>query len=105
VDVRFIRCTWANPWVSAFREYGGPRVPVLIYARRPSLVGRNGGVYFEDCEVYDWAQRPAVQFYEDQSNNGFYDISGQITVHSPHGAIKAFGDKLENVTLKVVSGN
>jgi hypothetical protein len=55
--------------------------------------------------VYDWAQRPAVQFYEDQSNNGFYDISGQITVHSPHGASKAFGDKLENVTLKVVSGN
>lgn len=103
VDVRFIRCTWANPWVSTFRDYGGPRVPVLIYARRPSLVGRNGGVYFEDCEVYDSAYRPAVQFQEDLSNNGFFDISGQISVHSPYGAMKVFGDKLENVTLKVVS--
>jgi len=105
VDVRFIRCTWANPWVSTFRDYGGPRVPVLIHARRPTLVGRTGGVYFEDCEVYDWTYRPAVMFYEDSSNNGFFDISGQITVFSPHGAIKSFGDKLENVTLKVVSGS
>lgn len=106
VDVKFTRCTWANPWASAFREYGGPRVPVLIHARRPSLVGRTGGVHFEDCEVYDWAYRPAVQFYEDHSNNGFYNISGQITVHSPHGAMTLLGDenKLHDVTLKVVSG-
>lgn len=103
VDVNFIRCTWANPWVSAFRDYGGPRVPVLIHARRPSNVGRNGGVHFEDCEVYDWAYRPAVQFFEDKSDNGFYDISGEITVHSPHGAMTLLGDTLENVTLKVVS--
>ena len=103
VDVKFTRCTWANPWVSAFRDYGGPRVPVLIHARRPSLVGRTGGVHFEDCEVYDWAYRPAVQFFEDHSNNGFYNISGQITVHSPHGAPTLLGENLHNVTLKVVS--
>ena len=64
---------------------------------------RNGGMHFEDCEVYDSAYRPAVQFYEEQTHNGFFDIRGQITVHNPPGAIKAFGDKLENVTLKVVS--
>ncbi len=103
VDINFRDCTFANPWVSTFRDYGGPRVPILLHARRPGLSGRFGGVLFQDCEVYDWANRPAVQFLEDSSDNGLFDVSGQVTVYSPHGAKKLMGDKLHNVTLKVVN--
>ncbi len=102
-EVRFTRCTWANPWNSRAHSYGGPRVPILIHARRPELSVRNGGVHFDDCAVIDWVDRPVIQFVEEKSNGGLFNIGGRITVTNPHGARMALGPKQEGVTLEAVA--
>lgn len=101
-ELRFTRCTFANPWNCSAQNYGGPRVPILINARRPELSVRNGGIVFDDCAVIDWVDRPAIQFLEEKSAGGLYNVAGRITVVNPHGARMALGPKLDGVTLETV---
>lgn len=104
VKVRFVNCSWKNSWVSLHRRFGGPRVPVLIHLRRPELTEHPGGVEFVDCNVYDDVIGPAVQFEEDRSNFGLYDVHGQITVHNRYGVRAKLGPNLVNVDLTIVDG-
>lgn len=99
--VRFVNCSWKQPWVSSFREYGGLRVPVLLHLRRPAITQNLGGVEFVDCHVYDTADRPAIAFYDDEGNTSVRDLSGTITVHNPAGAKQHLGVNPANVTLVV----
>jgi hypothetical protein len=100
--VRFVNCTWTNPWVSAAREYAGPRVPVLILLRRPEITERLGGIEFVDCHVFDNVFRPAVQLEEIKSYFGLHDVSGRIFVQNPTGVSARLGQSPQNVSLEVV---
>ncbi len=103
VRVRFVNCNWRNPWVSRHREYGGMRVPLLLHLRRPELTKTIGGVDFVDCTVYDDAYRPAFLLEEDKSPLlGAHDLTGRITVDSPHPPWMKLGPNAERVTLEVL---
>ncbi|GMW00829.1 MAG: hypothetical protein AMXMBFR84_19660 [Candidatus Hydrogenedentota bacterium] len=104
VKVRFVNCSFKQPWVSAFREEGIPRVPILLHARRPHLAQTVGNVEFVNCHVFDNAYRPAVRFEEDAPTQGMKNVSGDITVHNITGARAYFGAKTENVTLNILDG-
>ena len=100
--VRFKNCTVTNPWVSSFRDYGGPRVPILIHLRRETITKKPGGIEFLDCYVYDNVFRPAVLHEEDKSYWGVRDVSGRIYVSNPAGARLRLGESPKNVTLEIV---
>jgi hypothetical protein len=102
VRVRFVNCSWRNPWISAHRDASEPRVPILIQLRRPKLTVRQGGVEFVDCHVYDFVARPALMVDEEQSNLGVSDLHGQITVHGPGPARMKLGPKVEASDLQAV---
>ena len=102
VRVRFVNCSWRNPWLSAHRETSEPRVPILFQSRRSSVTSRPGGVDFVDCHVYDYTGRPALMLDEESGSQGLYDVHGRITVRAPGGAHMRLGPKTEGVDLKVV---
>ncbi len=99
--VRFVNCNWKQPWVSAFRDYSGLRVPVFLHLRRYSMTENLGGVEFVDCHVYDMVDRPAIAFFDDEGGTNLHDVSGTITVQNPAGAKQRLGANPENVTLEV----
>jgi hypothetical protein len=101
VKVRFVNCHWSDVWNTPAPEYGGPRVPVLIQARR-DMAKRPGGVEFVDCYVDDNSDRPAVQF-DDENNYGLFDVKGRIAVRNPSGVRIRLGTKRENVAIEAVS--
>lgn len=82
-------------------EYGGPRVPVLIQARR-EMARKPGGVEFVDCYVDDNTDRPAVQF-DDENDYGLFDVKGRIAVRNPAGVRLRLGTKRDNVAIEAVS--
>lgn len=100
--IRFVNCSWKNPWLTNPLDYDGPRSPVSIILRRPTLTERFGGVEFIDCHVYDREDRPALVIHENESAFGVRDVSGNITVHTPHGARAELGANPQRVTVNVV---
>ena len=103
VLVRFVNCSWKDPWVSAAIDYAGPRAPVLIELRRPAITKMHGGVEFVDCHVYDKVNRPALVVEEDSSEFGVRDLHGQITSQNPSGARMRLGPNPANVDVKVLA--
>lgn len=99
--VRFVNCSWTRPWVSAFRDYGGLRVPVLLHLRRPEITQNLGGVDFENCHVYDAVARPTIAAWNDAGAAQIHDVTGTIVVHNSAGASTHFGVEPQNVSLIV----
>jgi hypothetical protein len=100
--VRFVNCSFRNPWTSPAPNDGGPRVPIILHLRRPESTENMGGIDFQDCYVYDTAARPAVRLEEDKGNYGLRDVHGQILVKGPGTPSLKLGMKLQDVDLKVV---
>jgi len=101
VKVRFVGCSWKSAWVSRPREYGGPRVPVLIELRNQDKTSRPGGVEFVDCHVYDDIAGPATEYNDATRKSVLADVTGQITAHGTRLEDALLGPNLVNVTLKV----
>lgn len=99
--VRFVNCSWKNPWEIDFREYGGPRVPIYVNLRDSDGVKKMGGVDFIHCAVYDSVDRPALWVNEEHSDLGVFDLSGDIAVHNPNGAKMKLGTRTQNVKIDV----
>jgi hypothetical protein len=101
VKVRFVNCSWRNPWVSAHRNAPEARVPILIQQRSREVTARPGGLEFVNCYVYDDVARVAV-YYDDESGVvPLEEIHGTITVRNPRGARARLGPKTSNVDLKL----
>ena len=99
VKVRFVRCKWANCWVSRHRHDSTPRVPVLIQLRRPEITSKPGGIEFVDCHIFDDRFSPVVEYVQTEGQHAIRDVSGHITVHSPHTPRLKLGTETQNVTL------
>jgi hypothetical protein len=100
--VRFVNCSFRNPWTAAYPEEGGPRVPILLHLRDPEKTQRLGGVDFEGCYVYDDADRPAVRLEVDTGDYGLHDVHGEILVHGPGQPSAKLETNLDNVDLSVI---
>jgi hypothetical protein len=101
--VRFVNCSFRNPWTSPAPGDGGPRVPIILHLRRPQSTVNMGGIDFQDCYVYDPADRPAVRLEEDKGDFGLRDVHGQIIVKCPGTPSLKLGTKLQDVDLKVLA--
>jgi hypothetical protein len=102
VKLRFVRCSWKNPWLTDPLDYSGPKSPISITLRRPELTTKMGGVEFVDCQVFDTIDRPALVVHELNSQSGVQDLTGSITVHNPHGARADFGVNPRHVAPDLV---
>jgi len=101
--VRFVNCSFRNPWTSPAPGDGGPRVPIILHLRRPESTVNMGGIDLQDCYVYDTTARPAVRLEEDKGDFGLRDVHGQIRVSGPGVPSLKLGTKLQDVDLKVLA--
>lgn len=101
VKVRFVNCKWQSSWLARHRDYGGPRVPVLIQVRNPDTVRRTGGVEFVDCRAYDEINGPTLLLDTGSADVPLVDVSGRIVVRNPSGVSARLGNNVANVDLKV----
>ncbi|MBT4484041.1 MAG: right-handed parallel beta-helix repeat-containing protein [Candidatus Latescibacteria bacterium] len=103
VRTRFVNCTWRNVAHSP-EMYDNlyPAIPMWIYLKRPEITKNQGGIDFIDCIIEDSKDRPFLVVRERESDIGVYDITGNITVRNPYGAVMDLGAKSYNVTLKVI---
>ena len=101
--VRFVNCSFRNPWTAPSPNDGGPRVPILLHLRRPENTEKLGGIDFEDCYVYDSAFRPAVRFEEDRGDFALHDVHGQIVASGSGTPWIKLGNKLQDVDLNVIA--
>jgi Right handed beta helix region len=99
--VRFVNCSFQNPWISPYPGDGGPRVPILLHSRNPANARTLGGINFENCVVYDLTKRPAVQLEENQTPVVLRDVHGTILVIAPGTPSLKLGNKLQQVDLTV----
>ena len=100
--MRFVNCSFRNPWTSPAPDDGGPRVPIILNLRRPESTQNLGGIDFQDCYVYDSADRPVVRLEEDKGDFGLHDVHGQILVTGLGTPSLKLGTKLQDVDLKVL---
>lgn len=84
--VRFIQCTWRNAWVGKEVKADTPRVPLLLTVMHPKQCTKFGGIVFEDCHVYDTADRPVLKVETSRHGLGIHGLHGTLTVHNPNGA-------------------
>ncbi len=101
--VRFVNCSFRNPWNAAAPRDGGPRVPILLHSRQPANSEHMGAIDFDTCYVYDVASRPAVRFEVESGDVALQDVHGAIVVRAPGSARAKLGSKTENVDLKVIA--
>jgi hypothetical protein len=102
--VRFVHCSFRNPWIAPYPGDGGPRGPIILHSRNPENASTIGGIDFEGCAVYDTTNRPAVRLEEDKSPVGLRDVHGEILVTAPGTPTLKLGNKLQNVDLTVRAG-
>src|SRR5207249_3525398 len=97
--VRFVECTIKN----AAKDQNLPDIwaPVALEASRADRQAKFGGVDFVDCVVEDARPRPAIVA---RAETGLFDVTGNITVRSPHPLRADLGKQGEGVTLRVTEG-
>ena len=104
VRITFTNCNFKSPWLVHHPDYSAYRVPILFEIRRPHLSERIGGVEFIDCEVFDTIPRPVVYLENAHNENSLENVSGNLTVISPHEPQIRIGRNPVEVDLRVVQG-
>jgi hypothetical protein len=101
--LRFVNCSWKNPWRSEVEKREPFHAPILLHVRRVNLSRMIGGIEFVDCAVYDTVDRPVLVVRQGEESLGVRDIRGQIVVHNPHGVRMDLGSQTQNVTLQLLT--
>ena len=102
VKLLFKDVTVAGAWQDLAPGYGGLRVPVLFHLRGAKVTQRQGGAEFDNCIVYDNANRWPIAAEEDTTDFGVRDVRGLLTVRNPAAMPARFGHNAKGVELKVV---
>lgn len=78
----FTNCVWQNIKTDPF---GKPVYIKLENHIQPKKVNKPGGVEFIDCQVYDNANRPAIEFFDETNElNELYEVHGDLYVINPN---------------------
>jgi hypothetical protein len=99
--VRFVNCSFRNPWLSTRADDDRPRVPILFELRRPERTTSPGGADFLSCYVYDAVARPVLGFHEDQRDFPLREVHGQVFLFGPGRPSADFGPKTQGVDVRV----
>ncbi len=99
--VRFLNCSFHNPWTGSSAHPGGPRAPILLQLRHAERTASPGGVDFLNCYVSDPVSRPALWFDEGTNALALHDVRGNILAADPGPATLHLGTKTEDVELSV----
>ncbi len=99
--VRFVNCSWKSPWASTSQHNAGPRAAILLQLHRPQITKKLGGVDFIDCTVYDAVNRPMLLVRLPGGDYGVQDLTGRITLHSPHDARMELGPNANRIDLQI----
>jgi enterochelin esterase family protein len=99
--VRFVNCSFRNPWISAQAEDDTLRVPILFELRRTERTMSPGGVDFLSCYVHDAVARPALGFEEGKRGLPLRDVHGQILVTGPGTPSAKFASRAQSVDLTI----
>lgn len=100
--VRFVECFWKSPWQARHRDYGGPRVPVLMLRRGNETCRDPGGVEFVDCRIDNDTDAPAFRFEDDEPTGAIRDVRGTLRCAQPKSRRAWFGPAPRDVSLRVV---
>jgi polygalacturonase len=100
VRVRFVNCDWRDPWIEAAPGAAGSRAAIVLSARDPKVTQKPGGIDFIDCRVFDAVDRP-VLLVSKESLFGMHDLTGHITVHTPHEARMDLGPESKEIDLRI----
>ncbi len=73
--MRFVNCSFRNPWLSAHAEDDTLRVPILFELRRAQRTTSPGGVDSLSCYVHDAVACPALGFDEGKPNLPLRDVT------------------------------
>lgn len=101
--VRFERCNWSSPWLSAAPEDAATRAPLSIQRFRPSSAAVVGGIDFVDCVLHDDRDRPALRVYGTDVEHGAAGIAGTIWLNGPHAPRADLGPNPKDAALEVRS--
>lgn len=99
--IRFVDCTWRNTWARK-NDYGHLRVPVLINVDHAKETSKPGGIEFQDCQIFDKKDRPAVLLKSKPGADPFSAVKGTITVHNRHGARLESEPEARDLELRLV---
>ena len=97
--VRFVNCKWRDVG-TAISKLLDKRTPLLLDLRRPSIASKLGGIDFENCYVYDEADRPALRVEPRKGEHAVYDLQGELYVCNPNGARMELNFEAVEVGLK-----
>lgn len=101
-ELRLINCHFRNPWLTEHPDHWYVRVPIHLHARRLGVAGTLGGIVFDDCHVYDTVSRPPVLLDQRNSHVGLQSVKGLIVYHGPGEPELELGNRLTDVTLRLV---
>lgn len=102
--VRFVECYWRSPWQARHRDYGGPRVPVLVVRRGNETCRDPGGVEFVQCRVDNDTDAPALRFEDDEPSGAIREVVGTLICTNPKGRRAWLGPAPRDSSLQVVGG-
>ena len=99
--VRFVNCSWKNPFTRDDPPPLEKQAAVVVAAPRPQLATRPGGVEFVGCHVYDDVDRATVLVTLGEGAERVHDLTGDIIAHNPHGARVELGPNADELDLQV----
>ncbi|MCC7496349.1 MAG: right-handed parallel beta-helix repeat-containing protein [Bryobacterales bacterium] len=102
VKLSLRNCAWGGVWTSPALRHSGLRVPIMLTRGGRALIGRPGGVEFDNCRVYDTVRRPAIAAAADPAGMEFRDVRGLLTVYNPAMLAPNFCCSPAGIDLKVV---
>jgi polygalacturonase len=97
-EVRFVNCKWRNVAVKHKKA-----TPLLITLMRDSITKKHGGIFFENCVVYDTLDRPVLKTEEDKGEKGARHIRGAILREGPGNARAALSPESTDCLLELHS--
>ena len=116
VALRFDTCTWKNVATGSDSADGLKRFVPAVFLEDPlkpspiwfftgvvaDITGNQGGADFVNCVLSDNANRPVISAASKQSDTAISNITGNITVDSPHAPRMEMGDNAVGITVRLL---
>ncbi|MFA7693015.1 MAG: right-handed parallel beta-helix repeat-containing protein [Candidatus Hydrogenedentales bacterium] len=97
-QVHFIDCH-----LNAVAEKHKEVAPVQLSLNRESIATRHGGIYFDECVVYDTLDRPVLKSSEKEGDKGVHGLEGSLRREGPGAARMVLAPESTGCSLQLLS--